>query len=287
MIITEVGAENLKYFKGAFTEEDVKSADLMLGAIYEDASAGGLAVSEDGDDYLILSLYVAEDYRRKGIGRALIDELQRYAAGNGMRAIRSVYELNGNTEEYKLFLENLGFTEIEEYGSLRRFGISDVDTSKLDNDHELRSGRIVSLSEITDVEWDNFALKIMDKRDKRGSDSKEHKTSPNVYPLLKNRSSYDTGVSFMYLNDDDETETALLASLTDTGYSLSYLWNGGKNVYPPFMLIGRFVDNVKDLDPEAEITVLPTNPVALRIVDHLVSEENISKKSVIMQYRIV
>ncbi len=287
MIITEVGAENLKYFKGAFTEDDVKSADLMLGAIYEDASAGGLAVREDGDDYLILSLYVAEDYRRKGIGRALIDELERYAAGNGMRAIRSVYELNGNTEEYKLFLENLGFTEIEEYSKLVSFSVSDVDLTHIDKIPEIPSGRVIPLSQVSDTSWENFALKIMNKRDKRSSDSEEHKASPNVYPLLKDRFSYDGEVSFMGMNDGGEPETVLLATLTDTGYRLSYLWNGAKNIYLPFFLIGEFVDNVKDRDPEAEITVMPTNPVALRIVDHLVSEDNISRKSVIMQYRIV
>lgn len=84
MEITIVRQENRSFFEPLMPVEQWQFADLVLGAIEEGTACGVLAAQEAETFLEIHYLYVAEEYRRKGIATGLLEELHRIGRGSQM-----------------------------------------------------------------------------------------------------------------------------------------------------------------------------------------------------------
>ena len=151
MILTGIGAENKKAFEPLWGMLNYKDSDLCAGAIEEDTAAGVAFFSELGDSLFLDYIYVAERFRRRGIGRTLIDETLAALHEIPFAAVHVNYP--EYAEDLHRFILSLGF-KIFRDGTAYRTKISDLLGSKTAN--KLLSGpirdRVIRVSELTPSE---------------------------------------------------------------------------------------------------------------------------------------
>ena len=105
MELTRVGEENLEYFL-PFLGDDVRPEWGIIGAV-EDDSAIGAAAFELRDNMAVMRyLFVAEDYRRRGVASELLDEAKRAFFDAGIWNFIVYYDEN---EDLTGFLRSEGF----------------------------------------------------------------------------------------------------------------------------------------------------------------------------------
>ncbi len=107
MELTGIGIENMDAFAWLMPGMALENYRVAIGAI-EDERAVGVALYNDLGDALMLDyLYVAEEYRRRGIGTALIEDFLEEIKDTGAAALHVNYpELS---EELHKFFLKLGF----------------------------------------------------------------------------------------------------------------------------------------------------------------------------------
>ena len=100
MEITIVREENQSYFEPLMPRELWEKADLVLGAIEEGAACGILAATEEPEHIMALQyLFVAQEYRRKGIATALLEGLHEIGRYSGIDLTMCQYALNAEQED--------------------------------------------------------------------------------------------------------------------------------------------------------------------------------------------
>lgn len=135
--ILGVDRSNIEDFSALFTEDAVKSileedGTTALVAKLEDEYAGALAGKLVTDTkYQLSSLFVAGDYRRQGVGTALLNALKNVLQGLSLEIFVSFLKLTEQEEGLAAFLEAMGFEEYAPSGA--HVFATDLDAvSKLD-----------------------------------------------------------------------------------------------------------------------------------------------------------
>lgn len=151
MILTGIGAENKKAFEPLWGKLNYKKFDLCVGAIEEDTAAGVAFFSEFGDSLFLDYIYVARRFRRRGIGRALIDET--LAALDEIPFVALHVNYPEYADDLHRFILSQGF-KIFRDGTAYRTKISDLLGSKTAD--KLLSGpirdRVIKVSELAPSE---------------------------------------------------------------------------------------------------------------------------------------
>ena len=91
--------------------------NLLLGAFVEDVAIGCVGLMATGDWAEIKRLIVLPHYRRQGVGRALMEELEARARLAGFLMLRLETGIH-QTESLELY-ENLGYRRVEPFGEYR------------------------------------------------------------------------------------------------------------------------------------------------------------------------
>ena len=105
--ITEIGSDNYSYFAPLMPEVTPGDNVLMLGVIEDDKAAGALASVLENEVASIIALMVAEEDRRKGIGKELVDSFMNLAEHVGVEGVLAVYP--EEKEDLNSFFDALGF----------------------------------------------------------------------------------------------------------------------------------------------------------------------------------
>ncbi|MBQ7507427.1 MAG: GNAT family N-acetyltransferase, partial [Lachnospiraceae bacterium] len=91
MELTGIGSENEAAFRHLMPGMDIRDYRVAVGAI-EEGHAAGVALYNDLDEALMLDyIFVAEEYRRRGIGTALIEEFLEEIKDFGAAALHVNY----------------------------------------------------------------------------------------------------------------------------------------------------------------------------------------------------
>ena len=120
MQITTITKDNVSFFKNFISAEDEKfiKEDLMIlpiGLVADDLESGkntaAGAICLRPDDFLlnITSFYVAPEYRGKGAGKFLLDEVKRIFGEKNMEFNIEFLIYGKEQEEFADFLEHYGF----------------------------------------------------------------------------------------------------------------------------------------------------------------------------------
>ena len=242
MEITIVRQENKSFFEPLMPVEQWQLADLVLGAIEEGTACGVLAVQEAGTFLEIHYLYVAEDYRRKGIATGLLRELHRI----GRRA-----RMDG---ELCQFVDNEVMKGLDACFAGNRYERDEAEstvyvTSFCDVSHKFFSqaapegsgsgqGRdraktvalgagvkAVPLSAVTARLWNQFLERLEGLPDEEGN-----------IPSLDSKYLYDQDASFLLVKRGEAAGCSLFER-TEDGYIFSYFCVLGKNLPPEMMAL--------------------------------------------------
>lgn len=213
MEITVVREENQSYFEPLMPKEQWDQADLVLGAIEEGAACAVLAVSEEPEDILALQyLYVAKDYRRKGMATALLDGLHEVGKRSGMNMTVCQYAQNEELEDLDLCLEKNLFELDEEKSPVYVTTFKDLSPKYFGkNPGDLKGKKAaVPLSEVTARLWNRWTKKLAALPNPDGS-----------IPELEVKYIYDQDASFLLVKKGEPVGCILFEKLEED-YLLSY-----------------------------------------------------------------
>ena len=194
MTITKIGKNNFSYFSPFMGETAPADDRYALGAI-EDGHAAGVIVFTLSDDVCVIDwIYVAEQYRRRGIASRLLGEVMELLKDNGYGGCLVYYS---ESDEFTGFLSHMGFTCM---GSdpVCSFSVEDLVNTKRGReglDRKLPS-RIRSLGSLSSQIRD----RILALADKAGFDR-----------ALFDSNEWDRALSFACV-DNDQPEGVILAN---------------------------------------------------------------------------
>ena len=107
MQLTGIGEENLRIFRMLMSGLSLEDHDLALGAIEDNEAAGVALFNKLGDALMLDYIYVARPFRRRGIGKALVEEALSGSAGIKSVAVHVNYP--EQAQDLHLFFKALGF----------------------------------------------------------------------------------------------------------------------------------------------------------------------------------
>lgn len=239
MEITIVRQENRSFFEPLMPAEQWQFADLVLGAIEEGTACGVLAAQEAETILEIHYLYVAEEYRRKGIATRLLGELHRigrisqmdgelcqYVDNEAMKALDACFAVNRydrDEEESTVYVTE--FKDLSE-----KFFCRPKTDTKADGPESYEAGaalgagvKAVPLSAVTARTWNQFLEKLESLSNEDGT-----------VPDLGVKYLYDQEISFLLVKRR-EPEGCILLEKQEEDYILSYFCILGKAVLAEMM----------------------------------------------------
>ena len=142
MKITTISKENLKYFKGFISTEDARFIKedlkiLPIGLVADDIqegknmAAGAICVRPDDFMLNITSFYVSPEYRGRGAGKFLLDEVRRIFGEEDMEYNVEFLVYGKEQEKFALFLEEYGFDSADPEYDLYMSYVDDLKKTKL------------------------------------------------------------------------------------------------------------------------------------------------------------
>lgn len=146
-----VTSANLQHFSSFFPKEYlayIENGDIQgVGVIYENVACGVMLTSISPDIINLYWIYIAEDYRRKGLATFLHSKAGIYASVHKL-TINTILPITSNQEELLSFLRSLGY-KLEEQGSRFCFRMEDVDVSHFKHEP---TKNVYSLQEVSSIQ---------------------------------------------------------------------------------------------------------------------------------------
>ena len=141
MNITPINKENLPYFKGFITEDDADCIIngfkiLPIGLVADDfedginKAAGAICLRPDDYELKITSFYVAPDYRGRGAGKYLLDEVKRIFGGKNKEFDIEFLLHDEEEENLALFLEKYGFSYVDPEHDVFKLTVVDLEKTR-------------------------------------------------------------------------------------------------------------------------------------------------------------
>ncbi|GEM_PF-3544793 len=229
MELTRIGQKNWGSFSSVvYDAYSQNSSDVLrIGAIEGDKVCGAISLSyflSEGQAF-IDSLYVVPEYRRQGIGKALVEEAERLA---GERANTIEAEFYGDSQELKDFFATRG------YACIDGEPIYDYDVKKLMSSKQyanyckkrLSGVRAFRFKDMTSAQK-NRVFNLLRERGERNTES-------NTAGF-----SHDLSVSVFRTDDMRLPRACLIATEGGDKVNIAQLYGSGRN-NPKFILAAIF-----------------------------------------------
>ncbi|MCR4785503.1 MAG: GNAT family N-acetyltransferase [Lachnospiraceae bacterium] len=178
MTLTGIGPQNADAFRHLCGILDYEDYTVCVGAIEDGRAAGVAFFSELGDALFIDYIYVAENFRRRGIGTALIEQTIRELAGVPLVALHVNYP--ESAEDIHRFILSLGFRIFRD-GTAYRTKVSDMlgsNTAKKLFAGKMKN-RVARLSSLTTMEKKMLKRKL-DEAEADPDVIEDHLLSPEL-----------------------------------------------------------------------------------------------------------
>lgn len=207
MEITVVRQENQRYFEPLMPDALWKNADFVMGVIEDETACAVLALKEEDRMIKILWLLVAEEFRRRGIGKALLDNMHELAYAMRMDAAYCQFSGNDMTGELEHYLQKNLFEKDTEESPIYRITFGELPTGYMRKNIMGQAVRPVPLTEVTSQGFRKFCEKFA-----------ERFREEDVVPVLKSFHDYDRTVSFLLMREGDPVGGILLEKLDEAYY---------------------------------------------------------------------
>ena len=112
MTLTAIGEENYRAFSSLLLGADLLKDKMYIGAIEDEKAVGAGVFSSDGNTLVIDSIFVASGYRRRGIAKAMMNEMVSAAGKAGADGLWVSYV---DEETATAFLKAYGLCVSEDF----------------------------------------------------------------------------------------------------------------------------------------------------------------------------
>ncbi|MCR5099231.1 MAG: GNAT family N-acetyltransferase [Lachnospiraceae bacterium] len=111
MEFTGIGERNYQSFSNLLPGVGLSRDKMYIGAIEDNTAVGAGEFSSDGDLLVLDSIFVIDNYRRRGIASAMLCEISTFAESAGAGGIWADYPSDEGTDA---FLKDCGFVTMED-----------------------------------------------------------------------------------------------------------------------------------------------------------------------------
>ncbi len=260
MEIIEIDHIALPLFQNILFEPGypIEGERIDLGLIEDDKAAGTAVLSLAGDEAVLHTIYISPSYRRKGLGRSLLENIIMFSRAAGARFITADYLRQD--DDIEAFLLSLGFFLVYE-PSVCTFTLEEVKKSQFSEEWIFGKeypGTVLSLSE-ADRNGTNAVLKFLEEGGYPVNALKNH-------ALLKD-------ISLSVFDKHEEVAAAVLCSGAEDRIIIDFL-HSRDNAYKQLMLLIRaFFEAVENKGYGSNPMVFQAvNPMSLSITEKLIGK---------------
>ncbi|MCR5098139.1 MAG: GNAT family N-acetyltransferase [Lachnospiraceae bacterium] len=164
MEFTRIGVENHEAFSALLPGTGLSHDKIYIGVIEDNAAVGAGEFSSDGNLLVLDSIFVAEDYRRRGIGSTMLSQIADVAVSSGAGGIWADYV---SDEVLDGFLVACGFVTMED-SSFYRVPIRDLLESEASQEIFGRikgkpedAARVCSFADLSSAQLNNIKSKLV------------------------------------------------------------------------------------------------------------------------------
>lgn len=222
---------------------------VLVGAIEGNVPVGAAVMEIEPGRAALLSIGVAEDRRRLGIGSALLRQCVRVLRRTSIQSLYAV--LPSDVIEAEALFLSFGLTTSASSGVYYSFPLETAFRSENLNG-AVKS--VISLNRVSQVLFRGYIQKVF--------------TSD---PTVGKKEYFDPDVSYVYMENDTIT-ACLLAECTDT-ISISWLSSQSKGqMAPVYLMRAAMTAAKKKFPPETVVDFTVYEPEVVRFVDKLLGE---------------
>lgn len=259
MEITVVRKENQEAFENLMPRIFWEKEYFVLGAIEENTACGIIALRAENTIFNIQYIYVAEEFRRKGIGTALLESVHEVAKQCGMDVLYCQYAENDDTESLIKCLQKNLFSRDDNDSPIYKVLFKDISVKLLDREPRVFEGDILPLSDVISGVWKSFKYRL-----------EQLAAHEDNIPEIEDKAVYDQEVSFL-LERKGEAEGCILIKRQEGNYVLAcFCVLGHVN---PLNMMGLFQASYQVMknrcNPETEITINALTETTKKVVQSL------------------
>ena len=274
MTITRIDNTNRSFFGPFLLEASERSSQniLRLGAIEDGVACGAAAFEINDVSAELLTLFVAPDYRRRGIGRALLDAFTSLTVNTDVASLAVSFmpeEKDGLTD----FFTAAGF---ECFGGSPVLSLDYEDTKNCSTlDKYLlkadRSGIALSVDELSDIQ-----------RHQLDSTLRSYGTSLGEVEV----GSFSPELSFAYFNNGSLL-AGMFCSMPGDQLNIDFLFSRVANAGPTLTIIDQLVRSAAERESIRRVAFLAANPVVPAIAEELFGHAVSSNDNMIYAVRLL
>ena len=220
MKFSGIGEQNYKAFSALLPGVGLSQDKLYIGAIEDNTAVGAGEFSSDGGLLVLDSIFVVDDYRRRGIARAMLNEITSIAKSAGAGGVWADYP---DDEVLGSFLEACGFLTMEDC-SFYQVSIRDILESEASqeifariNEKAEAGSRSCSFADLSSAQLNNIKSRLVQNDitdvDKMISTLPDPETSIAVFKDAKRK----------------EIASVLITDVTGDFVTIKYMANMGGN----------------------------------------------------------
>ena len=218
------------------------NGNLIIGCADDTGTCVGVSVFQvENENIRLIYIFVAEQYRRKGAGTAMLDYMIRVVRRSSLHGIEINFFLGPDTKGYDNFFQSVGFSEdpedkVQEFSTTLSSLASNAPRGKTP----------------ADLQFLNLSMVSSAKFYQAGQDLKSSVPADSYLPLLP-KDCYSQDFSFLAFKDEKSLGGIMIRELARNEMEVSYLWMNQQNAAVLFALVNASLNAaVKEL-PERTI----------------------------------
>lgn len=225
-------------------------------AVDGERAVGAVAGIIDGEVFEISSLFIEKDFRRQGVGSALVKKLEELLDESDMM-IRARYTVhNEDNETLNPFFKRQGFTENPL--SYPKFYMGDLGDVKIDNRFApKKSLGIFSFTEVQESLLRSFSNTALEEG----------------YPVPEGglvSKKVEKDLSFAVVKDNKIGAYATIEKVDEKMLEVTSLWSDLDDPMELLHMLSKLIHSLKEsYGPDTRIAMLALNPKSLKLIDYL------------------
>lgn len=243
-----VGEDRRADYTEGLPEQVVKGSDLFIAVQEDDDPVGLAAFRAEGDVFLLMWIYVREEYRQRGAGTLLMGAAKDILRDAGADSLQAIYTLNDDTAVLHDFLEEQQMRELtEESRPVFSFCYGDID----DRYRGKKAVRTEKLSEVNEGRWTYYVSEYYKTAEQEGSE---------VLPI-GDKAMYDPELSIVQADEKKNITGLILISRSGDDLVLEHLSTKEKgDVSKLLELLQAAIDGAEGkVKPEAKLSFCAVN----------------------------
>ena len=252
--------------------------NIVLGCVDDEGTCVGVSVFQITEDLgRLLYIYVADAYRRKGAGCAMMDLFTRIAGRNGIVGVEVNFFLEEDTEGLLQFFRSMDFIEDEDLDSK----CPEITTTLSELEKNIPTFKVPK-------EYTVLPLKdVTGKMFRQAKDTLNKFSASEAFVPLLPMESYSSSLSFLAFRNQEPKGGLMVRKLSDEEMEVSYIWTIKRN---PKLLLAVLNESLaqgkKELSSDCTVRMIGFSKEGAALIRKLSGKKAVLRTPVRMLFSI-